>query len=1119
MKKYVQLSILIIAFFCNAHMQAQIMYKVKNVSQINGSSNPQKYINVGALSFFMALDATHGNEMWRTDGTAAGTFMLKDINAGTQSGLDSHYPTLPLSVALPNGKFVFIATDSTFHANIWGTDGTTAGTHKLSNIISGGTAYDMSVVLFNNNAYFWGDNGDIWKTDGTISGTVLIASNLITAGVEPSRALVPAGNLLFFIGYDASHGYELWKTDGTSGGTVLVKDINPGTADGLNSTGVTLAGINNTLYFSANDGVHGTELWTSDGTTAGTVFMKDINPGPSDGFAFYYDTTAYYKTSVQPHFTNINSTVYFAAYDTTHNVELWKSDGTPSGTMLVKDINPLAGSFPSQFYLCNNQLVFNANSSPPDSSNGYKYLWKSDGTTAGTIPIINLDTVPTNKVVGNTYPNDFFTWRNKVYFFTGSTSHNVLWTTDATTAGTMPVLVGGIATSYYAFSGFNSVDTAQGNLYIAYTDSLNRNSLWKGDASTGNFTLFKSISNAQYASIGSIHSYKNGFLFAATDSINGQEPWISDGTPTGTHLITNINGDCGNDIANLKDVNGILYFTLQEATNSTHIYKTNGIAEGTKVVNPGQLSTFFNASMVYRDNLYYTIYNCDSTFQCGANASVIFSDSTCSFVQTLDNLMYFFGPSGGLYLSDGKSAGTKLIASDIYESVVNQPLVKNGNSLYIVNLNNWLQKIDLSGSTTVTTVFNAGTVNSSPIVYNDTIYFIASTQIPDTLWFGSTYNIIWNYVNVVYTTDGTAAGTKTINNQLNPSSILVGNNQLLALSANGLYALLPGYNQDTLIKQVSSANNLIKAGSNMFFETSDATNGTKLWVTDGTPSGTSTIGTISATSGAITSQFVVKNNNIYFVADDGIHGAEPWMSDGTTNGTKLIYDINPQGASCPYVLPVVSGNNIYYTANDGTPNAQLWVYGITTMADCFASYSTIYNLPTNTFMLYIDSVTAAQATSYTWDFGDGTTSNLPHPTHTYANNAIYSLCLNVRTASGDSCSFCQNIGIDSIGVLSRPTTGGFNINVQNAPNATGINQNQTTNLNLYPNPTNGNFIIQTNSTHKQVVNLYDINGKLVLTQIISGKTTVDASCLSDGIYNISIIGNEGVTNKRLVIVH
>src|SRR5205807_5582603 len=79
---------------------------------------------------------------------------------------------------------------------------------------------------------------------------------------------------------------ELWKSDGTAAGTALVKDINPGSAYGFpaSSSPNNLTAVGGTLFFSANDGTNGKELWKSDGTAAGTVLVKDINPGIADSY-------------------------------------------------------------------------------------------------------------------------------------------------------------------------------------------------------------------------------------------------------------------------------------------------------------------------------------------------------------------------------------------------------------------------------------------------------------------------------------------------------------------------------------------------------------------------------------------------------------------------------------------------------------------------------------------------------------------------------------------------------------------------------------------------------------------------------------------------------------------
>jgi ELWxxDGT repeat protein len=152
-----------------------------------------------------------------------------------------------------------------------------------------------------------------------------LVRDINAAGGFP-ELLVNVNGTLFFTANDGSNGRELWKSDGTEAGTVLVKDINSGGGDSSPSN---LANVNGTLFFSANNGTNGFELWKSDGTEAGTVLVKDINPGAANSSPF------------SP--TNVGGTLFFTTNDGTNGRELWKSDGTEAGTVLVKDINSGVG--------------------------------------------------------------------------------------------------------------------------------------------------------------------------------------------------------------------------------------------------------------------------------------------------------------------------------------------------------------------------------------------------------------------------------------------------------------------------------------------------------------------------------------------------------------------------------------------------------------------------------------------------------------------------------------------------------------------------------------------------------------------------------------------------------
>src|SRR5262249_25534352 len=155
-------------------------------------------------------------------------------------------------------------------------------------------------------------------------GTTMVADINPGPGSSVPFDLTAFNGSLFFNADDGTNGRELWKSDGTAAGTVLVKDINPGTGSSIPEY---LTAVNGTLFFSATDGAHNSELWKSDGTTACTVLVKDVNPGSTR-----YDGT--YLGEL----TAVNGTLFFTANDGVHGQELWKSDGTAAGTVMVKDV-------------------------------------------------------------------------------------------------------------------------------------------------------------------------------------------------------------------------------------------------------------------------------------------------------------------------------------------------------------------------------------------------------------------------------------------------------------------------------------------------------------------------------------------------------------------------------------------------------------------------------------------------------------------------------------------------------------------------------------------------------------------------------------------------------------
>ncbi len=230
---------------------------------------------------FLGSTAQSGMEPWITDGTAAGTKMLKDIRPGPGTGGFS----LPVAMG---GKVYFRANTQTgYNGALWVTDGTPEGTKEVFASTWPGFGYNLTAM--GNKLFFRGYDAnhgyEPWISDGTAAGTKMLKD--IRTGTSSGSFLSPCvlGSTLFFQANDGIHGYELWKTDGTPAGTSLVKDLYAGPGSSF-PLGITPAGSRK-IVFRAYDGGHGYELWQSDGTAAGTKLAADVYPGGASSNPYY----------------------------------------------------------------------------------------------------------------------------------------------------------------------------------------------------------------------------------------------------------------------------------------------------------------------------------------------------------------------------------------------------------------------------------------------------------------------------------------------------------------------------------------------------------------------------------------------------------------------------------------------------------------------------------------------------------------------------------------------------------------------------------------------------------------------------------------------------------------
>jgi ELWxxDGT repeat protein len=356
------------------------------IANTDGTSATNLHVEKG-VSYFRADDGVNGFELWRTDGTDAGTFLLQDITPGAVN------QSLTFSLLRFADRLIFEVSDNTVTVgSVWVTDGTMAGTTMLTGPISAFSFSPAAIATVNaqgevsNPSQFAGklvftaqtaaSGNELYVSDGTVAGTTLIDINPGATGSVPVDFKNINGKLIF-AATSATVGSELFVSDLTAAGTVPLADINPGVGDAnpffLN---VRPAPAREFLFFAATDGVNGEELWKTDGTPAGTVLVADINPGTGDSLP-----------GLSGPFQRIGTKYFFDAFNATTGTELYVTDGTAGGTALVKDINPgVADSFPGDIQLLNGVLIFNANTAAEGLN-----LWRSDGTEPGTALLLDVE--------------------------------------------------------------------------------------------------------------------------------------------------------------------------------------------------------------------------------------------------------------------------------------------------------------------------------------------------------------------------------------------------------------------------------------------------------------------------------------------------------------------------------------------------------------------------------------------------------------------------------------------------------------------------------------------------------------------------------------------------------
>jgi len=797
-----------------------------------------------SVLYFTACRATDSCQLWRTDGSRAGTRIVGEFHEG-----NSYYG--PHAFHLWNGRLVFIADDGN-RAALWITDGSSEGTVRLAQVPDDerGAFFTQVIAAIPSRLFFTsGYLSELWVTDGTPAGTRRLRAfkeadcpNHYYCENAYTDALVAFGDEVYFTAAepdDASGKVEIWKSDGTEEGTVrltrmpLPPDADRPFAGTLRRTGG--------RWFFLTGLYSGTALWASDGDLAAAAPVTDCEGGCPREMTFWGDPDA-------------EGRQLFQATDDAHGTELWVTDGTGPGTRLLADTCPgpcsgisagdyFPGSFPGGTY-------FQAS---PQGVEGAKELWVTDGTPGGT-----------RRVTGTF--SRLISFQGSTWFstFESDTLSTGLWRTDGTPAGTrqevdLQLAAPGSSPVIFPRRG--------GGALMLVWDGTSRR-LWRSDgtpqgtAPVGGIALDPELDSldADPLQVGSLQFFGVTRQKGEPNDKVFYELWRTDGTTRGTFRLLDLDGD--RFFWDLPTAwNGKFLFQVEDGGRCA-FWTSDGTPEGTRELFP------------------------------------LGTDSRCALAVHPFGSGYLFlarVPGGHgreltpqLFLSDGTAAGTRQISRITGDRGAYGDFIAAGGTI----------------------LFQILDPKAQPELWR-------TDGTPEGTWrigplpAGSYQGVFYNFRGALYelVAETSEAASKLWRVPLGGGAPV--------LLHDGV---TPFGGPDTDI-----FSGLALAGDRVLFAAWDAAHGSELWSTDGTPGGTKLVRDILPGPGSsLPAELTTAGGRVFFSAHDGAHGWELWESDGTSEGTRMVADLNPGAPGSAPTHLVVSGSTLFFSADDGIAGREPW---------------------------------------------------------------------------------------------------------------------------------------------------------------------------------------------------
>lgn len=807
-------------------------------------------------------------ELWRTDGTAEGTYRLP-------AELCPRAYTGPSEV-IAGGVLYFAGFDEATGCAAWRSDGTAAGTARLEDL-SSGVAQDslpQDFAALGDRAFFANEAG-LWGVRPQDNGAGFVRA---LPGVH---LVTSAGNRLFFLS-GVEGGEALWVSDGEQGGDTRQLQVFPEKpCQDCDPTIPFLRPVDSGVVFLVTDPQRGSRLWRSDGTAAGTYPVAGL-PNP-----------VRFGAAVPPipePFVALGSRLLFLAGRKQGPARLWVAsspfasaaplEGCPEGCpAAVSGLQPLSDG----------RRVVLAAFSPRV---GYA-LWVSDGTAAGTRPVIG-----SGQSVCASPSTDFFSLGDSLYFGAEDAEGPALCRTDGTPHGT--VLLARISLPFQPGGALLG-----DRVLLGAASGVRTSELWSTDGSPAGTRRVRTFARAAASSDPQFSPFGDGVLFTARQGDLRPTLWKSDGT-SARKLADLCPGMC--DTARPPVIAGGLAFVLAGSAEdigllSPHLIRTDGTPAGTQEVLAEDFDFLADAPFSLGGQCFFL--RCESGFsdpdgylrRCGFWTSdgtpegtaprialPLSSYITPPVVAGASFYFFLYGRDGvvSLFQSDGTQAGTRRLATPD-EGSYSPEIVEAGGHVFL-QVDERLALLDAAAPQGVS-VFFGSSVSGLQELGGRLLFFGSSDE-------GPARTGLWS-------TDGTLEGTRLL------SPVLVQSPTL------GLSAGPPGWT---------------RLGSRLLFRGWDPEHGLELWATDGTAEGTALVKDVFPGNGSsVPDSLVLAGGQVWFTATDGDHGRELWVTDGMPEGTRLAVELAPGPFSLDPRALTPAGGNLFFSADSLFTGREPWV--------------------------------------------------------------------------------------------------------------------------------------------------------------------------------------------------